>query len=110
MTALSPTFPLAARTKPRHLRREDADELLMPVFSTAAESESLLGSQHPMRVNGTDFEIPKFMLLGQRGGGKPIRIAFFAGLDAESMDTIAALSRLLLQLELNPALARDFAL
>ena len=51
------------------------------------------------------------MLLGQRGSGRPLRVALFAGIDDYgSLDGIAAISRLLVQTELNPGLARDFAL
>lgn len=70
-----------------------------------------MASRHPARAGGCDFEIPKFMLLGQRGSGKPLRIALFSGIDDNgSLDGIAAISRLLMQMELQPALARDYAL
>ena len=70
-----------------------------------------MAARHSVRVGGCDFEIPKFMVLGQRGGGKPIRIALFGGIgDHGSLDGIAAITRLLLQAELRPALARDYAI
>ncbi|MDB6156039.1 MAG: peptidase [Chthoniobacteraceae bacterium] len=85
-------------------------ELLAPLLETAQESESLIASQHPVLIGNQRIEIPKFMLLGARGGGKPIRLALFAGLDAGLPESIIALARLLLEFELNPALARDYAL
>ena len=70
-----------------------------------------MAARHPARAGGCDFEIPKFMLLGQRGGGKPIRIALFGGIDDHgSLDGIAAITRMLVQMELQPSLARDYAL
>jgi len=88
-----------------------AEELLDILFDVSASSESLMATRHQARVGGCDLEIPKFMLLGQRAGGKPIRVALFAGIDDHgAMDGIAAITRLLLQAELNPALARDYAL
>jgi protein MpaA len=88
-----------------------AREILDILFDVSAHSESLMAVRHEAKVGGCDIEIPKFMLLGQRGGGKPIRIALFAGIeDHGSLDGIAAISRLLLQAELQPALARDYAL
>jgi len=88
-----------------------AEELLDILFEVSSYSESLMATRHAVRVGGCDFEIPKFMLLGQRGGGKPIRIALFAGIDDHgSLDGIAAITRLLVQTELNPRLARDYAL
>jgi hypothetical protein len=88
-----------------------AEELLDILFDVSSYSESLMATRHQVRVGGCDLEIPKFMLLGQRGGGKPIRIALFAGIDDHgSLDGIAAITRLLVQTELNPELARDYAL
>ncbi|MES2569401.1 MAG: hypothetical protein V4710_05025 [Verrucomicrobiota bacterium] len=95
---------------PPLLSPEPVSELLDPLFDAAEESENLIGSRHPVLIGSRRHEIPKFMLLGARGGGKPIRIALFAGLDAGVPESVAALARLLLQLELNPALARDYAL
>jgi len=89
---------------------EAAAELLEILFDLSSHSESLMAVRHPVRVGGCDFNIPKFMLLGQRQGGKPMRIAFFAGIDDYgSLDGIAAITRLLVQMELHPALARDCA-
>jgi hypothetical protein len=85
-------------------------DLLAPLFEAAQDSASLIGSRHPVEVRGVAYEIPKFLLLGQRGGGKPIRIGVFAGFDPSDFDTIQALIQVLLQLKLSPALTRDFAL
>jgi len=89
----------------------DAEELLDILFDLSAHSANLMSARHSVRVGGCDFDIPKFMLLGQRAGGKPLRIALFGGIDDHgSLDGIAAITRLLLQADLNPALARDYAL
>jgi hypothetical protein len=101
-TLLSPNLPLSSH--------DPLAELLTSLFDTAQESESLIASRHPVLLGNRRHEIPKFMLLGARGGGKPIRLALFAGLDAGLPESTIALARLLLQLELNPALARDYAL
>jgi hypothetical protein len=70
-----------------------------------------MGVRHGVRVGGCDFEIPKFMLLGARGGGQPMRIALFAGIeDHGAADGMAAITRLLIEAELNPALVRDYAI
>lgn len=86
------------------------DGVLAPLFDTAAHSASLVASRHPVTTLRRRLEIPKFMVLGQRGGGRPIRVGFFAGFDADHIESVAALSRLLLQFELNPSLARDYAI
>jgi len=67
--------------------------------------------RHGAQVGGCDFDIPKFMLLGARGGGQPIRVALFAGIeDRGALDGMAAITRLLIQAELDPALVRDYAI
>ena len=86
------------------------DDLLAPIFDVANSSSTLLASRHEVRLGTRNHNIPKFLLLGQRGGGKPIRVGLFAGLDAGSVETVVALTRLLIQHELSPALARDYAL
>jgi len=92
-------------------RHAAAEELVSILFDVSSHSESLMAARHAVRVGGADFAIPRFMLLGQRGGGKPIRIALLAGIeDGGAMDGMAAITRLLVQGELNPALVRDYAL
>jgi murein peptide amidase A len=106
-TATRPGLPAEAPAG----RRAAAEELLEILFDVSSHSGSLMATRHQARVGGCDFEIPKFMLLGQRGGGKPIRIALFGGIDDHgSLDGIAAITRLLVQADLQPALARDYAL
>jgi hypothetical protein len=107
--------PIAATprpaTEPRPDGRAAAQDLLDILFDVSSHSESLMAARHSVRVGGCDFDIPKFMLLGRRSGGKPIRIALFGGIDDHgSLDGIAAITRLLMQAELNPSLARDYAL
>ena len=64
----------------------------------------------PDVVGGRPVELPHFLLLGPRGGGTPVRVAIFGGFDADRPETVHAVSRLLLQYELAPRLARDFAI
>ncbi|HEX8311056.1 MAG TPA: hypothetical protein VF614_07055 [Chthoniobacteraceae bacterium] len=108
MNAVSQSFSVPVSPAP-HVG-DLCPESIEPVFDVARESVSLLASRHSVTLEGKALDIPKFMLLGQRGGGKPIRLAIFGGLDAGLPDTSAAISRLFLQLELNPALAKDYAL
>src|SRR2546421_4455555 len=76
------------------------DALLAPVFEVARHSSSLVSGRHTVGTLETDVEIPNFLLLGQRGGGIPLRVALFSGFDAGREETVFALSRLLLQFEL----------
>ena len=86
------------------------EEILAPLHEAARESSSLVASRFPFVSQGTSMEIPKFLLLGQRGGGQPIRLGLFAGFEAGNLGTVEVLSSLLLQLKASPALSRDFAL
>lgn len=86
------------------------EEILAPLHEAAQDSSSLIASRHPLDFRGTTAEISKFLLLGQRGGGKPIRLGLFAGFEAGNLEPIQALARVLLQLKASPGLSRDFAL
>lgn len=104
LVTTSPFTSSAPRT------REIANDLLSPLFERATRSESLLASRHLVTIGGVDFDLPKFMLLGQRGGGQPIRLGILAGLDPDSVDGIAAVVRFLAEKEHAASSARDYAL
>jgi hypothetical protein len=85
----------------------DPMELFAPLL--AAESPNLFALTHRVTIDGLPYELPKLLLLGERGGGVPIKVGIFAGLDAGREETVAAVARLLMQFDLTPALARDYA-
>jgi hypothetical protein len=84
-------------------------DFIEPLFECAEGSASLVASRNVVSIHDELHELPKFLLLGERGGGVPIRLGIYAGLDAGALDTVIAASRLLLELELSPSLARDYA-
>lgn len=86
------------------------EEILAPLHEAARDSSSLVASRQPLELRGSSVEVSKFLLLGQRGGGKPIRLGLFAGFEAGNRETVQALARLLLQLRGSTHLSRDFAL
>jgi len=86
------------------------NEILAPLHAAARDSSSLVASRQPMELRGVPTGISRFLLLGQRGGGKPIRLGLFAGLEAGNLETVRALAQLVLQLKSSLALSRDFAL
>jgi len=107
---LQPTRTHAKLRSP-HLRKPpqpagatvDPMELLAPLL--AAGSPNLFILTHRVQIDGVPYELPKLLLLGERGGGVPIKVGIFAGLDAGREETVAAVARLLMQLDF----ARDFA-
>jgi len=86
------------------------EEILAPLHEVGRDSASLIASRQPIEIRGASAEIHKFLLLGQRGGGKPIRLGLFAGFEAGNLETVRALASLLLQLKGSLSLSRDFAL
>lgn len=99
-----PRVPATAESAPT------LEEILAPVYAAARDSSSLVASRQPVALRGETLEIPRFLLLGQRGGGKPIRLGLFAGFEAGNLDGVRGLAQLLLQLKSSPHLSRDFAL
>ncbi len=102
---VSPAQPVAPSHVPPSI-----EEILAPLHTAAHESSSLVASRHLFDIRGVASEIPKFLLLGQRGSGKPIRLGLFAGFEAGNLDGVQALASLLLQLKASPSLSRDYAL
>jgi hypothetical protein len=89
---------------------DEIETILEPLFGEAESSSSLIANQYPVTVDQQEYQIPKFLLLGQRGGGKPINTALLAGFDGGSVESVRALSEVLLQLKASLSLTRDFAL
>jgi hypothetical protein len=54
--------------------------------------------------------IPSYVLIGPRGGGIPIRLGLMGGLDSGDTISIAAVVKILVELDLAPWLAQDYAL
>jgi len=111
-TVINPdtTTPLGRAATPGDSLPSALAEVLAPLGGAARESSSLVPSHYSIDVAGSAVEIPKYLLLGQRGGGRPIRLGLFAGFEAGNLETVRVLSSLLVQLKASPALSRDFAL
>ncbi len=63
-----------------------------------------------LQLGSHSVSIPRILLLGQRGGGDPIRLAVFSGIEPGSYSTVATAAHLLGILDNDPSLARDYAL
>lgn len=95
---------------PRENIAASIEEILAPLHSAARDSSSLVASRQTLEFRNEAAEVHKFLLLGQRGGGKPIRLGLFAGFESGNLETVQALARLFLQLKASTHLSRDFAL
>jgi murein peptide amidase A len=57
-----------------------------------ARNESLLRS--PLRLEKSDHELPRYILLGPKGGGDPVRIGVFAGIHGDEPAGVEAVALL----------------
>jgi hypothetical protein len=90
--------------------RDPIEELLLPAYAAARDSSSLVSNIHVVTVGDRQFNIPQLTLLGPGGGASPLRIALFAGLEPGALDSIAALTGLLVRLTGDLAPARGCTL
>lgn len=76
--------------------------------------ESLIGKSSNLArwktMHIANQALPSFVLIGPRGGGVPIRLALAGGLRPDETLSSKAIAKLLVELELAPLLAQDFAL
>lgn len=61
-------------------------------------------------ANGITWYIPKFMYLGARGSGVPIRVGLFSGFDAAGLNLSIALAKLTARFEMDSSSTKDYAL
>jgi protein MpaA len=84
---------------------------LAPLEAIASESAGLI-SRH-IRLQHEDGPVvwlPRYLLIGPRGGDNPIRIGIFAGVHGDETEGLHALIELLTRLEKEPDLARGYCL
>lgn len=111
------------RTEPRTATlfsspRQETDPSLDPEVRTPAhflellrslESPSLVPTLFPVTIDGVRHQLAKFLVLGKRAGGTPIRLGVFGGLEPGRIETVAATVKLLTLLTISPVLAADYA-
>ncbi len=111
MNALSlpVTSPIPAQTA-APTRRSIAD-LLAPLDRLAAASSSLVANHGAQFVSGGQTcELPRYLFVGPKGGGEPIRLGLFAGIHGDEPEGVHALIRFLGLLEGEPELATGYCL
>ncbi len=93
---------------PIHLTDADpAQQIWHPLDMLAAESPGL-AKWRSIAVDGR--VIPSYVFIGPRGGSVPIRLALLGGIHSEDLLSTNAIVKLLVELDLAPLLAQDFAL
>ena len=73
-----------------------------------AQESASLTKWRSFAVDG--HPMPSYVFIGPRGGSVAIRLALLGGLEAEDLVSTSAIVKLLVELDLAPLLARDFAL
>jgi hypothetical protein len=84
-----------------------AQEIWEPLDLLAEESAGL-AKWRSLAVDG--HVIPSYVFIGLRGESVPIRLALLGRIEPEDLVSTSAIVKLLLELDLSPLLARDFAL
>jgi len=64
----------------------------------------------PFHAADREYQIPRYLFVGPRGGAEPIRVGLFAGLHGDEPEGTTALSEFALALEQNVELARNYFL
>jgi protein MpaA len=107
MKTLEIEFRRASHT---HEKRS-IEQALSPAVVMARQSSSLLWKPcGNFEVQRESYSLPRFLFIGPKGGGDPIRVALFASLHGDQPETTHALVSFLKLLEENAELARDYFL
>jgi len=92
-------------------KRRSLLETLAPLDDLAAKSPSLIANRGGhFEADGATYELPRYLYVGPKGGGDPIRIGLFAGIHGDEPEGVHALVRFVNLLEEQPALAKGYCL
>jgi hypothetical protein len=97
-----------ANVKPIYERRA-LDRILSPLEDLAGRSQHLLRTP-ATRDGAPQMLIPRYLYLGERGGGDVIRLGIFAVIHGDEPEGALAVNRLVTLLERDPEIARGYAL
>jgi len=103
--------PLKTIVKPARNQRRSISDLLAPLEKIAQNSPNLVANHAAkFEVNGENYELPRYLFVGPRGGDTPIRIGIFAGIHGDETEGVHALVQFLKLLDANPELAAGYCL
>jgi hypothetical protein len=91
--------------------RRSISALLEPLETIAANSASLVRqSDLWFESNGDRYEIPRYVYVGEKGGGDPIKIGIFATIHGDEPEGARALAQFVRLLENSPEIGRGYCL
>jgi hypothetical protein len=91
-----------------HAANADSSYEIWEPLDLLAEESASLAKWRSFAVDGR--VIPSYVFIGPRGGSVPIRLALLGGIQPEDLVSTGAIVKLLVELDLAPLLAEDFAL
>ena len=106
-----PDAPTKTASQSPRVNRRSISDLLTPLEHITATSPNLV-SNHDARfeMNGEEYELPRYLFVGPRGGDTPIRVGIFAGIHGDEPEGVHALVQFIKLLEAKPELATGYYL
>ncbi len=89
--------------------RRKLEQILSPLEDLAGRSVHLLPTS-AAKKSAPRPPIPRYLYLGERGGGDVLRLGIFAAIHGDEPEGTLALNRLVAMLERDPEIARGYAL
>jgi protein MpaA len=103
--------PLKTIVKPARNQRRSISDLLAPLEKIAQNSPNLVANHDAkFEVNGENYELPRYLFVGPRGGDTPIRVGIFAGIHGDEPEGVHAIVQFIKLLEAKPELAAGYYL
>src|SRR5688572_6259920 len=91
--------------------RRSFRELVQPLDELAGRSVNLIRRPLPeFEMDSAAYYIPRYLFIGPKGGGEPIRVGIFAGTSGLEPEGTIALREFVERLELTPAMVKDYCL
>src|ERR1700738_1634402 len=91
-----------------HLADTDSAQQIWHSLDMPSPESPSLAKWRSIAVDDRVF--PSYVFIGPRGGSVPIRLALLGGIQSEDLLSTNAIGKLLVELDLAPLLAQDFAL
>lgn len=99
-------FPTQPQAAPRSI-----SDLIAPLEQLAARSPNLVANLGAVfNSGGQQYQIPRYLFIGPKGGDEPIRIGLFAGIHGDEPEGVYALAQFISLLESQPDLATGYCL
>lgn len=101
----------SARSLQRSAARRSVLDAVAPLEELAVRSPNLVANHSAVfEWGGQNVVLPRYLFLGPKGGGDPIRVGLFAGIHGDEPETVHALVQFVCDLDRRPEPATGYAL